>query len=64
MKEKLTISAEECAEQLGVSLKTVYNLTRRQDFPTVRIGRRIRISREGLRDWVQSQQQNNMGVSA
>ena len=64
MKEKLTYSVEECAELLGVSVKTAYNLTHRQDFPTIKIGRRIRISREGLKTWVQAQQQNNMGVSA
>lgn len=64
MKEKLTMSVAECAAELGVSEKTVYTLTHRQDFPTIKIGRRIRISREGLRDWVQKQQQNNMGVSA
>ena len=64
MKEKLTMSIAEAAAELGVCEKTVYTLTHRQDFPTIKIGRRIRISREGLRDWVQSQQQNNMGVSA
>ena len=64
MKEKLTMSISEAAAELGVCEKTVYTLTHRQDFPTIKIGRRIRISREGLRDWVQSQQQNNMGVSA
>lgn len=60
----LTISVEEMAAELGVSVKTAYTLTHRQDFPTIKIGRRIRISREGLRDWVQAQQQNNMWVSA
>ena len=64
MKEKLTMSIAEAAAELGVCEKTVYTLTHRQDFPTIKIGRRIRISREGLRDWVQAQQQNNMGVSA
>ena len=64
MKEKMTMSIAEAAAELGVCEKTVYTLTHRQDFPTIKIGRRIRISREGLRDWVQAQQQNNMGVSA
>ena len=64
MKEKLTYSVAECAELLGVCEKTIYTLTHRADFPVIRIGRRIRISREGLRDWVQAQQQNNMEVSA
>ena len=53
------IKSAEAAAELGVCEKTVYTLTHRQDFPTIKIGRRIRISREGLRDWVQAQQQNN-----
>lgn len=64
MKEKLTMSIAECAAELGVCEKTVYTLSHRLDFPVVRIGRRIRISREGLKTWVQKQQQDNMGVSA
>lgn len=60
MKEKLLISPEETAEVLGVCTKTVYNLTHRQDFPTVKIGRRTLISVEGLREWVQAQQQNSV----
>lgn len=58
MNERLTMSIAEAAMELGVCEKTVYNLTHRQDFPTIKIGRRTRISREGLRDWVLAQQQN------
>lgn len=62
MNERLTMSIAEAAKELGVCEKTVYTLTHRQDFPTIKIGRRTRISREGLRAWVQAQQQN--GVKA
>lgn len=55
MNETLTLSVAEAAEQLGVCIKTVYNLTHRADFPVIRIGRRTRISREGLREWVKNQ---------
>ena len=55
MSETLTLSVEEAAEQLGVCVKTIYTLTHCADFPVIRIGRRTRISREGLREWVKQQ---------
>lgn len=55
MNNTLTMSVEEAAQQLGVCMKTVYTLTHRADFPVIRIGRRTRISREGLREWVRQQ---------
>lgn len=63
MKESLTISVAEAAEQLGVCTKTVYDLTRRPDFPAIKIGRRTRVSREGLAQWVR-RQENRQEVGA
>lgn len=56
MEERLTLSVEEAARELGVCSKVVYTLTHRADFPTIKIGRRTRISREGLREWVRQQE--------
>ena len=61
--ECLTMSVEEAAQQLGICTKIVYQLTHRADFPTIKIGRRTRISREGLREWVRRQEQNRMEVT-
>lgn len=58
MNESLTISVAEAAEQLGLCVKSAYTLTHRQDFPTVKIGRRTRVSRAGLAEWVRRQEQN------
>lgn len=58
--QRLTISVEEMAEELGISTKTAYDLTHRQDFPTIKIGTRTRVSTEGLREWVRNQEQNRM----
>ena len=52
MEEKLTLSVQEVARILGVCEKTVYDLTHTADFPALRIGRRTRISVDGLRKWV------------
>lgn len=60
----LTMSVEEAAQELGICVKIAYDLTHRQDFPTIKIGRRIRISREGLREWVRQQEQNRKEITA
>lgn len=57
--ERLTLSVPETAKELGVSVKTAYDLVHRADFPTIRIGQRIRINREGLRKWINANTQNN-----
>ena len=52
MTEKLTISAKEAAELLGVAPGTVYNMARMKGFPARKIGERVLISRKGLEEWV------------
>ncbi|WP_251319698.1 helix-turn-helix domain-containing protein [Flintibacter muris] len=55
---RLTLSVAEAAKELGICTKSAYNLIHRADFPTVRIGKRVRISRAGLAEWVRAQEQN------
>ena len=64
MDERLTMSVAEAAKHLGVCTKTIYTLTHREDFPVIRIGRRTRISREGLVEWVRNQDQSRTEVRA
>lgn len=64
MNEKLTMSVAEAAKHLGICTKTAYTLTHRADFPVIKIGRRTRISREGLAEWVRNQEQNRTEVGA
>ena len=56
--ERLTMSVAEAAAELGVSTKKMYDVVHRRGFPTVKIGTRIRVSREGLREWVRNNEQN------
>lgn len=63
MAESLTMSVAEAAEELGICAKSVYTLTHRADFPTIKIGRRTRVSREGLREWVRKQEQSRAEVA-
>lgn len=51
----LTYSAAEVAEQLGISLSKVYQLSKMQGFPTVKMGKRLRFSKKGLERWVDEQ---------
>ena len=64
MNERLTMSVAEVARKLGICEKSAYTLTHRADFPVIRLGRRVRVSREGLRAWVQKQAQTGAEVSA
>lgn len=57
MENTLTMSVEEAARELGICIKSVYTLTHRADFPTIKIGRRTRISCAGLAEWVRQQEQ-------
>lgn len=55
MADKLVYSTAETAEVLGVSRPTVYNLLKRVDFPSFKVGTRTLVSAEGLREWVRQQ---------
>ena len=61
--EKLTLSVSEAAEALGICTKQCYELTHLAGFPAIRIGRRIRISRDGLREWVKTNEGNKLEVA-
>ena len=50
--EKLAYNAREAAAALGVSLPTFYILAGRPDFPVVRVGRRVLVPVDGLREWL------------
>lgn len=50
--EKKTMNVRELAEQMGISLPLAYELTRRQDFPSLRVGTRIIIPIDAFKDWL------------
>ena len=57
--EKLTLSVDELAQELGISKPLAYNLIKRNDFPSLRISeRRIVIPVDALRSWLNA----NAGV--
>lgn len=52
MNEKLALSVEEAGKLLGVSRQVAYQLSRRSDFPTLHIGRRVLVPRKQLEEWM------------
>ena len=53
--DSLLLTVVETAALLSISLPTAYELVKRQDFPSMRVGRKILVSRAGLDNWIQGQ---------
>lgn len=51
----LTVTVEDMAAIMHISLPTAYELTKQKGFPSFRMGRRILISRKGLQTWIDEQ---------
>lgn len=62
--KKLTLNISETAEVLGVSRPVAARLTHRADFPAFRVGGRVLISAEGLREWIRKQANSGGDTSA
>ena len=52
MSERLSYSIDEAAETIGVGRGSAYELVRRGDLRTVRVGRRVLVPREAVRDFL------------
>lgn len=51
--EKLTLSVDELAQELGISKPIAYELIKREGFPSIRVSeRRIIIPVDALRSWL------------
>jgi excisionase family DNA binding protein len=48
MSERPVLSVDEAAELLGLNRNSVYEAAKRGELPTIRVGRRVLISRAGL----------------
>jgi len=51
--KKLTITVEDAAKALGVNRNTAYTAIREGQIPTIRIGRRILISKVAFDRWLE-----------
>lgn len=50
--EKRSYSVAEAAEILGVSKRSIYNLCAAEAFKSVRVGKKLRISRISFDEWL------------
>ena len=57
----LMLSVPEMAAALGISRAGAYELVRTEDFPALKIGSRIVIPKDKLREWV-DQNTGNKGI--
>lgn len=60
---KRVYSVAEAAQILGVSESKVYQLVRMQGFPTVMVGRRIKVSVQGLDRWIEEQAEKGWHIA-
>lgn len=59
--EPMAISVPEAAQLLGVTPPTLNRFVHRDDFPSFRLGGRVLVSVEGLREWVKNQANTTSG---
>lgn len=55
----MLLTVPQAAKLLQIGRDQAYNLTHRRDFPAVRIGRTVRVNKEGLQRWLN---ENNGGI--
>lgn len=50
--DRITLTAPEVAQLLGLHIDTVYDLARKKEIPCVRIRRRVFFRREAIERWM------------
>jgi excisionase family DNA binding protein len=49
---KITLTVNELAETLSIGMNSAYILVHREDFPKIKVGKRILIPIKGLDEWL------------
>lgn len=52
LQEKLMLSVGEAGKYLGIGRTLAYQLSRSEGFPVLTIGKRVLVSVEGLKSWI------------
>jgi len=60
--EKLMLSVSELGKYLGIGRTLAYQLSRSEGFPTLKIGKRVLIPFEGLKNWVNTKAEERGGL--
>lgn len=51
----ITLCADEVAQVLGISRANAYTLMHSQNFPTIKIGKRMVVPKDKLLEWMEAQ---------
>lgn len=51
--EKATLTVRELSEMLGIGLTTTYELIKKKEFHTIKVGRRILIPKVTINKWLE-----------
>lgn len=54
--ERLTLNMKEAAEVVGVSEVLMRRIAKTPGFPVFRVGKRVLIPKEGLKQWINAQE--------
>ena len=54
--ERLTLNMKEAAEVVGVSEVLVRRIAKTPGFPVFRVGKRVLIPKEGLKQWINAKE--------
>lgn len=57
----LTLDSNDLSEILGISKGSCYNMLKRKDFPAIKIGKRVLVSRDRFFQWLE---QNTRGYES
>ena len=52
MENKMTMTVSELSKYLGIGRATAYELVNSEGFPSFRIGKKILINVDALKDWI------------
>lgn len=52
--ERLTLTVSEAAQVIGVCRAKAYELAHSEGFPTLRCGRKLLVSKQGLEKWIET----------
>lgn len=55
----ITMTAKDVAGYLNISLTSSYNLMNAKDFPTLRLGKQLRVSRDHFLNWLNNANEVN-----
>ena len=53
--EKIALTVPDVQRALGIGKNTAYELANREDFPSIRVGKRILIPRDAFLRWLDKQ---------